>query len=58
MNYPHCTGPCHQGDKPCPCPMACEQPSTDELGVFEILGKFIVGVLALIGLGALVGWLA
>ena len=58
MNYPHCTGPCHQGDKPCPCPMACEQPSTDELGVFEILGKFVVGVLAMIGLGALVGWLA
>jgi len=45
-------------EKPCPCPMACEQPNSDELGVFEILGKFIVGVLAMIGLGALVGWLA
>lgn len=54
----HCNGPCNQGDKPCPCPMACEQPSSDELGVFEVLGKFVVGVLAMIGLGALVGWLA
>jgi len=54
----HCTGPCHQGDKPCPCPMACESPDTDELGVFEVLGKFLVGVLALVGLGVLVGYFA
>lgn len=51
----HCTGPCNQGDKPCPCPMACESPDSDELGVLEFIGKFIVGVLALIGLGVLVG---
>jgi hypothetical protein len=36
--------------------MACEQPNSDELGVFEVLGKFIVGVLAMIGLGVLVGY--
>lgn len=56
-HYTFCNGPCDQGRKPCPCPVACEKeaPSTDELGVFEVIGKFIVGVLAMIGLGVLVG---
>jgi len=58
-HFVHCSGPCDQGRSPCPCPMACERevPNADELGVFEMIGKFIVVVLAFVGLGALVGWL-
>lgn len=51
----HCTGPCQQGDKPCPCPMACEQ-ADDEISLSNILLRFVVGVLAFIGLGAIVGY--
>ena len=54
----HCTGPCQQGKLPCPCPQSCEQPNADELGVFEVVGKFLICVLAFVGLGAIVGYLA
>lgn len=59
-SLPHfsiCHGPCDQGRKPCPCPIACEMeaPNSDELGVFEFLGKAVIIVLALIGLGVVVG---
>lgn len=51
----HCTGPCQQGDKPCPCPMACEMEDSEMSG-FEILGKLIIIFLALVGAGVLVGY--
>lgn len=50
-----CTGPCDQGDKPCPCPLACEREDPDELSILGVIVKFVVGVLALVGLGVLVG---
>ena len=53
MNYPHCTGPCHQGDKECPCPMACESP--EDFNALETLGKLIIWFLALVGAGVLFG---
>lgn len=53
-----CHGPCEQGRKPCPCPMACEEPSKDD-GV-DSLGLLMVGVVmlfAIIGVGAVIGFL-
>jgi hypothetical protein len=50
-----CNGPCQQGDKPCPCPMACEREDSEMSG-FEILGKLIIIFLALVGAGVLVGY--
>lgn len=42
----HCTGPCDQGNKPCPTPEACELSPSDE-GVWRLLGKaFLAVVLA------------
>ena len=52
-HYASCHGPCDQGRKKCPCPAACEAP--DELSILGIFVKFIVGVLAMIGFGVLVG---
>lgn len=41
----HCTGPCEQGKKPCPCPMSCEM-AMDE-STFRLLGQaFLAVVLA------------
>lgn len=56
-HYTFCSGPCNQGRKPCPCPVACEK-EDNKVGLVDVLVKFIVGVLAFIGLGAIVGWLA
>lgn len=56
-HYTFCSGPCNQGRLPCPCPVACEK-EDNEVGLVDVLVKFIVGVLAFIGLGAIVGWLA
>jgi hypothetical protein len=28
-NYTTCSGDCHQGRKPCPCPEACELPEPE-----------------------------
>lgn len=56
-HYMTCHGPCDQGRNPCPCPVACEMeaPNSDELGVFEFLGKAVIIVLALIGMSVVVG---
>lgn len=54
-HYARCHGPCDQGRKPCPCPVACEMEAPDELSILGIFVKFIVGVLAMIGFGVLVG---
>ena len=54
-HYSRCSGPCDQGRKKCPCPVACEMEAPEDFNALEILGKFVVGVLALIGLGVLVG---
>ncbi len=39
----HCTGPCDQGRKPCPCPISCET----ELGesTFRLLGQAFLAVI-------------
>lgn len=55
LHYARCHGPCDQGRKKCPCPVACEREAPEDFNALEILGKFVVGVLALIGLGVLVG---
>ena len=53
----HCTGPCDQGRKPCPCPSACgldEPPEPNHLrGVLidVLIACAIVGVIAAIVLG-------
>lgn len=49
----HCTGPCEQGDKPCPCPMACESP--EEFNGLELIGSAVIWLLAIIGAGVLIG---
>ena len=53
-HYTFCGGPCDQGRKPCPCPIACER-EADNFDGLELLGKAVVWVLALIGLGVLIG---
>jgi hypothetical protein len=53
-HYVFCNGPCDQGRKACPCPVACEREDTS-MGGFEILGKLIIVFLALVGAGVLVG---
>lgn len=32
-----CNGPCEQGRKACPCPMACEEPE-DEAAIKRMVG--------------------
>lgn len=54
----HCTGPCDQGRKPCPCPSACgleEPPEHDMMRV--ILGDLVIAV-ALVAVVAVVVLLA
>lgn len=58
-HFKACHGPCEQGRKPCPCPMACEEPTSDD-GV-EALGLIVMALLvivffAILGLGAVVGF--
>lgn len=53
-DFPHCTGPCNQGDKPCPCPQSCEAP--EDFNGFEVFGKLVIWFLALVGAGVLVGY--
>ena len=48
-----CTGPCDQGDKPCPCPVACE--SHDEASYYEGVAGAILGCAAVV---AVVGGIA
>ena len=55
MNTLHCDGPCQRGDKPCPCPMACER-EEDEFDGLEFLGRLVLWFLALVGAGVLVGY--
>lgn len=54
-HYTFCSGPCNQGREPCPCPQSCEREDMSMSG-FEILGKLIVVLLALVGAGFLVGY--
>lgn len=59
MNYPHCTGPCQQGDKPCPCPLACErEDSVTDISILGLLVRLVIITLAFVGLGAIVGGLS
>ena len=44
---PHCTGPCDQGRRPCPCTLACELEPRSGKDTFELLGMaFLAVVLA------------
>lgn len=54
-HYTFCNGPCDQGRKACPCPVACEREDSGLSG-FEILGKLVIVLLALVGAGVLVGY--
>jgi hypothetical protein len=54
-HYTFCNGPCDQGRKACPCPVACEREDPSMSG-FEILGKLVIVVLALVGAGVIVGY--
>ena len=53
----HCTGPCDQGRKPCPCPSACGLDDPPEPNYFSVvlidvlIACAIVGVIAAIVLG-------
>lgn len=43
----HCTGPCEQGRKPCPCPLSCEVEQALDESTWRLLGKaFLAVVLA------------
>ena len=43
----HCTGPCEQGRKPCPCPISCETEQALGESTFRLLGQaFLAVVLA------------
>jgi hypothetical protein len=53
-DFPHCTGPCQQGDKPCPCPQSCEAP--EDFNGLEVVAKLVIWFLALVGAGVLVGY--
>lgn len=54
-HYTFCNGPCDQGRKACPCPVACERedlaPDITVLGLFV---RFVIITLAFVGLGAIV----
>lgn len=42
---PHCTGPCEQGRRPCPCPLACEAEDTvGQKDALELLGMAFLAV--------------
>lgn len=56
-HYSVCHGPCDQGRKACPCPVACEREAPENFNGLEILGKLVVWFLALVGAGVLVGML-
>ena len=49
-----CTGPCDQGDKPCPCPLACEAREDDapvgigSIVLMSVKAIIIVGVIAFV----------
>lgn len=52
----HCTGPCEQGDKPCPCPTACEREDiAPDISILGLFIRFVIITLAFVGLGAIVG---
>lgn len=53
-HYAHCGGPCDQGRKPCPCPIACER-EAHEFDGLELLGRLVLYFLALVGAGVLIG---
>lgn len=44
----HCTGPCDQGRKSCPCPADCERPEEDERHVSGALAWPVKTVLAVL----------
>lgn len=55
-HYMTCHGPCDQGRKPCPCPVACEMETPERFDALEILGKLVVLALAALGFVVLLAW--
>lgn len=44
-----CNGPCQQGRKACPCPIACEQEDTSQSKKF--IGRVVLVYIAIVLLG-------
>lgn len=56
----HCTGPCDQGRKSCPCPESCSRPQQEAsaYGVASVLLLGLSGLLVVVLLGSAGAWLA
>ena len=54
-HYSRCTGPCDQGRKPCPCPVACE--SHDESSYYRGLAGLILSGAGVVAVVAAVAFL-